>query len=436
MILNSHRHIGWATAYGIDAFMIEWCGVHSGRFPASTDEVVSRFPKNPDFKKIKFFFVYSFIQALRKQGEPTFAVVDLDDAERIDKLVSDFKYAARTYFNQPNQLRVGGRPVVYLWAITNTKGNFKAAMARLRNAVKSASGYDVYIIGEEVGFGYTPNLVRTPCLDAVMPYMMIKGGTPIRNYKLETTIDDIVGQYRSARLVCADLGIKFIPLGFAGFYPIGAPWCYDDKGKLATPVVARSPESFRSFVRKAKEAIDPGLRMFYLTSWSEWNEGTNLEPSREFGFDYLKVIMSELATFTPVPLPKDTFKFAFKRVWNPPGADDRLLAVMFDKVEFLDAQGKVLLKLDIGTNAARTFLGIGFSGNETGTGEVKNFCWAGDRFKYATLHVDLPAGTAAVRFKVAQIPNQSVDLSLNGKSLASFPVETPWAWTVLKADLN
>jgi len=428
-------HIEWATAYGIDAFMIEWWGLPSGKFRAGIDDVVRPFLANPDFKKIKFFFVYSFVQALRKDGEPTFPVIDLDDAERVAKLVSDFKYVARTYFNQPNQLKIGGKPVVYLWAISSSKGNFKVAMTKLRNAVKAVAGTDLYIIGDELGFGGTPDLVRTPCLDAVMPYMMIKGGKPIRNYKIEATIDDIESQYRTARNVCADLGVKFIPLGFAGFNAVGAPWCYDDAGKLATPVVARSVSGFKSFVQKAKEMIDPDLRMFYITSWSEWNEGTNIEPSREFNFDYLKVVKSELSRFTPSPLP-DTVKFAFKRVWNPSGPDDRLLAAAFDKVEFLDAQGKVLLKLDIGTNAARAYMGIGFSGNETGTGEVKNFCWAEGRLKFATLHLGLPAGASSIRFKVWQIPNQSIDLFLNGKKLGSFPVQTPWQWTLLESKLK
>jgi len=430
------KHVEWATAHGIDAFMIEWCGMAGGDFPASMDQVVRLFPENPDFRKIKFFFVYSFIAALRKNGEPTFPVVDLDDPERVDKLVSDFTYAAKTYFNQPNHLRVDGRPVTYLWAIASSKGDFKAAVNRLRAAVKAVCGKDPYIIGEELFYGSTPDLARTPCLDAVMPYMMIKPSNPIRNYKIEATIDDIVNQYRSARLVCADLGVKFIPLAFAGFNPVGAPWCYDDEGKLATPVVARSVSGFKRFVQKAKAAIDPDLRTFFVTSWSEWNEGTNIEPSREFGFDYLDVVKSELARFTPVPLPKDTLKFAFKRLWNPPGEDERLLAAAFDKIEILDAADKVLLKVDIGTPAARAAMGIGFSGDETGWAGSNNYCWAGDRYKFATLHLDLPAGAAAVRFRVAQIPNQSVDLSLNGTVLGTFPVETPMAWTALKADLD
>ena len=50
------KHIEWATAYGIDAFMIEWWGLPGGQFPAGIDDVVRPFLANPDFKKIKFFF--------------------------------------------------------------------------------------------------------------------------------------------------------------------------------------------------------------------------------------------------------------------------------------------------------------------------------------------------------------------------------------------
>jgi len=430
------KHITWATAYGIDAFMIEWCGLAGGGFPASYDEVVQRFLDNPDFKKIKFFFVYSFSQALRKYGESIAPVINLDDSERVNKLVSDFKYAARTYFTQPNQLKINGRPVTYLWAIRNTKGNFRAAMTKLRRAVKAVCGSDPYIIGDELSYQSPPDLVRTPHLDAVMPYVMLKIENPIRNYKIEETIDDIASQYKGARLVCADLGIKFIPTGFAGFNAVGAPWCYDKLGKLTTPVVARSVSGFKSFVQKAKGAIDPDLRMFLLTTWSEWNEGTNIEPSKEFGLRYLNVVKSELASFIPVALPKDTVKFAFKRVWNPPGPDNRLLAAAFDKVEILDGVGNVLLNVDIGTSSARSSMGIGFSYNETGWDGADNFCWAGDLLKYATLHLDLPAMAASVRFRVAQLPDQYIDVFLNGKNLGRFPVQVPRGWTSYTANLN
>ena len=430
------RHIAWAKAYGIDAFMIEWCGVRSDKFPASMNEVVSLFPGNPNFPKIKFFFVYSFITGLRRAGEKTFDPVDFDDADRVNKLISDVKYAARTYFPLSNQLRIGGRPVIYLWALGAAKGNYTAAITRLRKAIKTSFGYDLYIIGDDVGFNHLPGLDWASVLDAFMPYMMLRVDNPIRNYKLETISASVVAQYRNVRNVCADLGLKFIPCGFTGFNPIGAPWCYDEKtGKLSTPVVARSVSGFRDFIGKARSLVDPDLRMFYLTSWSEWNEGTNLEPSTQFGFDYLRAVKDLLTKAAPAALTETpTITFKFKRIWQPETGDKRWLAAAFDKIEFLDAADKVLLSLNIGMPAARPPMGAGWFPDEQGPWDgVVNFCWAGDIKKYATLRLDLPAGTAAVRFKALQIEDQSIAIYRNGVKKADVPVDIPWRWVVHKA---
>jgi hypothetical protein len=401
------------------------------------DYIVSLFPKNPNFSKIKFFFVYSFITALRKTGEKTFDPVDFDDPERVNKLISDIKYAARTYFPLSNHLRIGGRPVIYLWALGAAKGDYTGAIARLRKAIKASFGYDPYIIGDDVGFDHPPGLDWASVLDAFMPYFMMRVDKPIRNYKLETITSSVIAQYRNFRNVCADVGVKFIPCGFAGFNPIGAPWCYDENtGKLASPVIARSAASFRNFIGQARTLVDPDLRMFYLTSWSEWNEGTNLEPATQFGFDYLKAVKDLLTKAAPAVWPKDLLTFKFKRIWQPDTGDKRWLAAAFDKIEFLDASDKVLLSLNIGMPAARPPMGAGWFPEEQGPWEdVVNFCWAGDIYKYATLRLDLPAGTASIRLTALQIENQSITLYRNGTKKAVIPVDIPWRWGVYKAAL-
>ncbi len=432
------HHIAWAKAYGIDAFMIEWCGVRTSKFPASTNEVVALFPKNPSFAKIKFFFVYSFITGLRRAGDKTFDPVNFSDPELVAKLISDFKYAARTYFPLANHLRIDGRPVIYTWAMGAAKGDFHGAMVKLRKAMKSTFGYEPYIIGDGVGFNYLMDRTALSTLDALMPYMMIRVDNPIRNYKLEAISDSVVAQYRNVRNVCADLGLKFIPCGFAGFYPIGAPWCYDQKtGKLSSPVVVRSVAGFRDFIGKARSLVDPDLRMFYLTSWSEWNEGTNLEPATQFGLDYLKAIKDLLTKAAPAALPKEpTVTFTFKRVWMPTNGDKRWLAVAFDRIEFLDARDKVLLALDVGTPAARPAMGAGWFPDEQGPwDDVANFCWTGDTAKTATLRLALPAGATAIRFKALQIEEQSIAIYREGVKKADVPVDIPWRWLVYRASI-
>jgi hypothetical protein len=424
------QHVAWAKAYGIDAFMVTWDGNPTKTFPLSNEHTVTLFIENPNFLKIKFFFVYGVNTSLRKKDEVIDSPVDLNDSTRVNKFIADMKFAASKYFNQPNYLKIQGKPVLYVWATGWLRGDLKKALARIRASVKSQCGINLYIIADEVGWGATAVYSRTRAWDAVMPYMMLKPQEPVRNYKLESSIAEIASQYRNWKNICSDLGIGFVPGVFPGENARGAPWLYGDDGKLTVPVVYRSPAAFEKFILETKPLTDAKLRLFYITSWNEWNEGTNIEPSTQFQFDYLNVVRKALKTFVPSESSKDILKFSFQRVWNP-GEGNRVLAAAFDWVEFLSASGEVLLKFDIGTAAVRAYLGMGWSGDEQGMGDADTFVWAVDSQKYATIHFALPAGTTMIRFKAFQVdPPQYIKVSLNGRYLGVFPVQTPFEWDI------
>jgi hypothetical protein len=429
------QHIAWAEAYGIDAFMITWDGNPTETFPLSNEQTVKLFLENPDFKKIEFFFVYGVNTSLRKKGEVIDSPVDINDDARVRKFIADMEFAASKYFHQPNHLKIQGKPVLYVWATGLLRGDIKKALTRVRSAVKARCGIDLYVIADEVGWGATPFFDRTTAWDAVMPYIMLKPQNPLRNTKLEDSIPEIISQYQNWINVCADLGIGFVPEVLPGENARGAPWLYDKDGKLTVPVIIRSPAAFKKLVLEAKPLIDPALRLFFITSWNEWNEGTNIEPSKEFQFDYLDVVKKTLKTFTPADPPRDILKFAFKRVWNP-GEGDRVLAAAFDWIKFQDANGQTLLTLDIGTLGARPCLGMGWSYDEKGMGDAKTYVWAIDRQKYATIHLNLPPGTKTIRFRAFQVdPPQSITVLLDAKQIGSFPVQSPFQWVVYDVEV-
>jgi len=424
------QHVAWAKAYGIDAFMVTWDGNPTKTFPSSNEHTVTLFIQNPNFLKIKFFFVYGVNTSLRKKDEVVDSPVDLNDSTRVNKFIADMKFAASKYFNQPNYLKVQGKPVIYIWATGWLRGDLKKALARIRASVKSQCGINLYIIADEVGWGATPVYSRTRVWDAVMPYIMLKQPEPLRNYKLETIIAEMVSQYRNWKNICSDLGIGFVPAVYPGENARGAPWLYGKDGKLTVPVVYRSPAAFEKLILETKPLTDASLRLFYITSWNEWNEGTNIEPSTQFQFDYLNVVKKALKTFVPSEASKDVLKFSFQRLWDP-GEGNRLLAAAFDWVEFLSASRQVLLKFDIGAAAVRAYLGMGWSGDEQDMGGADTFVWAVDTQKYATIHFALPHGTTTIRFKALQVdPPQYIKVSLNGRYLGTFPVQTPFNWAI------
>jgi len=62
-----------------------------------------------------------------------------------------------------------------------------------------------------------------------------------------------------------------------------------------------TPELFRSHLREALNLVKSRPmedRIVFVKSWNEWAEGNYLEPDREFGHDYLKVIREEIAPAT------------------------------------------------------------------------------------------------------------------------------------------
>ncbi len=423
------QHISWAKRYGINTFMIEWCGVPKWDFYETLDPQVRSFLSNPDFPEIDFFFVYSIISGLRRPTEETFGPVDFNDRKIRKKFLADFKYAADAYLARPNYLKIKKRPVVYLWAVYLAEGAFKRAVKHLRKIVKSRSGMDIYIIAEEVGWNTTPVVSRTALFDAVMPYAMVKAeGKPPANYALQDSIDEIISQYRYWYNVSEDLGLDFIPGVFPGFDTVGSLWCYDENFIRTVPIIKRSPKSFRGFIVKARQYVDPDVNMLYITSWSEWNEGTNIEPSKEFGFTYLKTLKRALNKQVVFRRTSDVVKFGFKKVYIPDGKDNRSLGMAFDYIEFLDADLKILKKLDVGTSDARKYMGMGWFWDESGWDPAETFVWAGMELKFAALHINLPAKTKFLKIQSVVIGPQTVKIFINSELRNKLDIDNTMQW--------
>jgi len=63
---------------------------------------------------------------------------------------------------------------------------------------------------------------------------------------------------------------------------------YDDR-KVRQPGLFRDREGGDMYSRLWKTAIDLGADSVLITSWNEWHEGTEIEPSAEYGFQYLEL---------------------------------------------------------------------------------------------------------------------------------------------------
>jgi len=436
------QHIEWAEEYGLSGFIVEWTGLKAQNF----DDTLKLMLANPDFAKVKFSLVYAVSMALGTVWEQSAGgippsecnwTVDCSDPGVRATFLADIEYAAENYFRRDNFLKVRGRPAFYMWATSALAGDVVGMLGEARASVAQKYGVDMYFIGEEVGWDSVPNPSRLRAFDAVMPYAMIDGSVPHDGaYPLGASLDSIIAQYGGWINVCKDLGMDFIPGVLPG---------YDDKNRTAyyaeiggvidtpAPIVTRSPSSFRDFCHRARELVDPDVGMIFVTSWNEWFEGTTVEPSTGYGFDYLDVIKEAFSDYEPTSgLPRDRIVFTFNEVVKPmdafPGSSDaRYLAVAFDYLEFLDRDGDVVGTIDIGTEGARRYMGLGWSGDEGQWDAVEDFVWAGGEDKFATVYVTIPEG--AMYLKIHALPildNVSMAISVGGNPIANVDLEDGW----------
>lgn len=431
--LNSsvlNQHINWATKYGINTFMIEWNGKDSNEFYSPLDISMQAFVQNSNFTKIDFFFVYSMQSGLKRQNDPPFALIDLNKSRVMNKLLDDFRYACRYYLKRGHYLKINNRPVVYLWGVPNTKGNLKNAMKRLRNLIKAETGKDPYLIADVVAMYTDPDPNKTKHFDAVMPYLMLEvNGSPPQDYKLRKSIETVTDRYRYFHYACQDLETNFVPAVFPGFDAVGAPWCYNGNDRLSTPTVKRTTTAFKDLVTAAKAYVDKDVNMLYITSWSEWNEGTNIEPSVQFQYKYLKALRTGLDREPSEKPARNRLRFKFRRVVDAPGSDSRKLGASFRLVEFLDENLNPLLTLDIGTEEVRQSMGWGWYNDEYDPQDEATFCWAGKKERIASLNVNVPAKAKYLKLILSAVENQKITVHLDDRWLTAIETYYPYRWT-------
>ena len=262
------RHIDYSRRGNIHFWAMSWWG------PDSHTEVTLRehFLTHPRVREINFCIHYESPGRLGPFDKPDFT-----------NLVDDFRYLAKTYFTQPNYLRIQGRPVViiYLTRAYFLTEDARRAARELRQVMRGELGIELYLVGDDFFVdGLDPQ--RAVLWDAVTSFDLYgmsfqqHGGTP-------KGINVLADLHRDAHDSAKALGVGFIPTVSPGYNDTAVRGGHVPRGRYITEN-GRALEHgslFRaSLSRTALPFLDPSAGgILMVNSFNEWYEDTQIEPT-------------------------------------------------------------------------------------------------------------------------------------------------------------
>jgi hypothetical protein len=269
------QHVAWASQYGLDFFAVSWWGRDSYEDRVAAGPLL----RGLEGSSLRFAILYEAPGLLGFQN----GSIELDD-RAVERLADDWTYLAMTYFGHPNYLTVDGRPVLCVYLTRTFTGDVGVAIAEVRAAVSAETGYDLFLIGDEVYW-------QAPSSQRMLPY------DGITAYNMHTSVagvatgfaEKVRARYELWSQTAEREGVAFVPDVIPGFDDLAV------RPEAEHPVIARSPELFAAQLQDAVTLASGPARMVMITSWNEWHEDTSIEPSKAFGFDYLEVLTDIVA---------------------------------------------------------------------------------------------------------------------------------------------
>jgi glycoprotein endo-alpha-1,2-mannosidase len=232
-------HMELAKASGIDGFICSWWGIDT--FEDRSFKQILKVA-NP-----KGFNVTIYYETVREIGP--------------DQMVNELAYVVRSYSNEPSFLKIDGRPVIFLYAISAYHRD-AAFWQDIISRVKGSTGVDPLYIADTFDMAYAS------AFDGFHTYnpIGIKVGDLNNTYSDQAKAARIAGKIWAAT-VCPG---------------------YDDR-KIRSPgtYVSRQDGAYYNLTWGSAIGSDPDIVL--ICTWNEWHEGTNIEPSREFEFKYLQL---------------------------------------------------------------------------------------------------------------------------------------------------
>lgn len=275
-------HLQWAKDFGVDFFIASWWGADSFEDITMKDYFI----QHPDMGDFKYAILYEALsdRCLGNFRGPD-GLIYFNDAVK-DKLIADFQYLADTYFQDDSYLTHNGEAVVFFYVSRVFRNDLVPAFTELRSTIKANTGIDLYLVGDELEWENKPDFSRISVFDAVTSYTMY---SDIQEQYDENLIfsddigflEDVALKYDHMAEKLDTMGIDFVPCAQPGFNDRGV------RPEVDHYVLSHETKNgyegntfFQDYLELAGSYVDEDLNFIAITSWNEWHEDTQIEPTK------------------------------------------------------------------------------------------------------------------------------------------------------------
>jgi len=280
-----NKHVDIATGFGINLFLISWNGPETENTQTFEKDFLNAYlVKRGD---ILISILYESGARLKNSGLPTAEIYDFADPQNQNVFLSDIEYMKIRYFNLPNFLKISGKPFIYFYASNAYRGPFDEIIQKAKQQANIfACGSDItpYIQPHEVN--EIEKRIKTFDAERSWVALWVQNDPDYpKNYE-----EIIKIKYKEWHEFLSQYNRTFIPTVITSFDSRYVVWGAKDQYPLEKNI-----ERFKNRM----EIILPYVKMsnfLFIDTWNDWFEGTNIEPSREHGFEELEVLKAFLST--------------------------------------------------------------------------------------------------------------------------------------------
>lgn len=264
------QHRVWADTAGLDYFIFPWNGT-------TDDSLLNNFMDSRT-EQVKMVVDYNTAHLKATNSSPL-------TGSKLTVMLDELKMLSNNYFVKDGYFKIDSRPVILIKPINLSASaassiDYGSVISAVRNAFTSM-GINPYLIGE-ITSGWLPPQ-RYSQVNKLFDAVVLSDWRTTGNYGYDRSVffqsyaDQAFKHWTDSTTVW---GIDFVPCIMPGF---------DDKVMTSTSKVYnidRSVQLYTDMCNVAKRNMGSN-RIVVIDSWNNFQLGTSIEPTSEYGSDYL-----------------------------------------------------------------------------------------------------------------------------------------------------